>query len=93
MALVGREDRLEARRLNAVLERGESLLVETQVFVELEEDGRRFRMGGTVSGAHDVSLAADPSSELLRIAQDAREVHLGCSWRRNTQTHGRRGVN
>jgi hypothetical protein len=44
--LVRREDRLEARRLEALLASGRVVLVETQVFVDLEDDGRGFSDGG-----------------------------------------------
>lgn len=41
LGLVGQEDRLEARRLEDLLESGRGVLVETQVFVDLEDGGRR----------------------------------------------------
>jgi hypothetical protein len=52
------------------------VFVETQVFAELDDDGRRFRIGGTIHGGTSVSPAADPTSTLLRIAKEARS-HLG----------------
>src|SRR5918994_1445090 len=42
LGLVGQEDRLEARRLEDLLESGRGVLVETQVFVDLENGGRRY---------------------------------------------------
>jgi hypothetical protein len=42
------------------------VFIEVQVFAELEDDGRRFRVGGTVERGDSVSAAADPTSEGLR---------------------------
>src|SRR5437899_8702980 len=50
--------------------------VEVQVFAELEDGGRHYRIGGTTTRGH-VSLTGDPTTALCRIADDARETHLG----------------
>ena len=53
------------------------VFVEVQVFADLEDDGEHVRVGGAVGRGESVSAAADPTSELLRIAHDARDTHLG----------------
>ena len=53
------------------------LLLEVQVFAELVDDGRHVRVGGSVGHGSSVSQAADPTTELLRIAHDARDTDLG----------------
>ena len=53
------------------------VLVEVQVFADPEDDGRRYRMGGTVGQGHAVRLSDDPTTALLGIAEEARQLHLG----------------
>ncbi len=50
---------------------------EAQVFAELEDDGERYRVGGTSRVGTAVPLCDDPTTALVRIAQRAREDHLG----------------
>ncbi len=76
LELVALQDRLEARRLEPAIQSGQAVLVEAHAFVAMEQDGEHYRVG-TTGGAQKVSLQADPTSELLRVAQAAREVHLG----------------
>jgi hypothetical protein len=69
------DDALERRRrLEGALERDELVLVETQVFVEV--DGRK-ALRGTTSAGHEVVLGEDVTNQLMAIAHEAREVHLG----------------
>src|SRR4051794_5602024 len=58
-------------------EKTNEVFVEFAVFADLEEDGCRYRMGGTVGRGDAVSLSDDPTTALLKIAQEARELHLG----------------
>ncbi len=53
------------------------VFVEVQVFADVEDDGRRYRIGGTVQQGEGVRLSDDPTTALLRIAQEARQLHLG----------------
>jgi hypothetical protein len=52
------------------------LRVEIQVFAELEDGPRPYRIGGSLDRA-SVSSTADPTKELVALAHEAREVHLG----------------
>jgi hypothetical protein len=61
----------------AIDEKTNKAFVEVQVFAEIEDEGRRYRVGGTVGRGDAVSLADDPTTALLRIAEEAREEHLG----------------
>ena len=61
----------------AVDEETSEVFVEVEVFADLEEHGRRYRMGGTVGRGAAVSLSGDPTTSLLEIAHDARELQLG----------------
>ena len=58
-------------------EKANQILIEVQVFAEVEEDGRRYRMGGTVQRGAAVSRSGDPTTPLLEIAHEARDTHLG----------------
>ena len=79
----GAELRLPRRALDetedpaAMDEKANEIFVEVQVFADLEEDERRYRVGGTVRRGDAVSLSGDPTTSLLEIAHDARETHLG----------------
>jgi len=53
------------------------VFIEVQAFAELDDDGRHVRVGGSVGHGSSVSPATDPTTELLRIAHDARDAHLG----------------
>jgi hypothetical protein len=53
------------------------VMIEVQVFAELEEDGAHQRIGGTSATGKVVPLSDDPTKALTQIAQEAREMHLG----------------
>jgi CspA family cold shock protein len=67
------EPRLERRRLRGELERGEVVVLEAQVFVEVEGE----RVGGTTSLGHELRLGEDVVNQLLKLASEEREQHLG----------------
>jgi len=52
------------------------VVVELQVFAELSENGTVSRTGGSVD-RQTVAAGTDPTTRLIEIALDAREVHLG----------------
>ena len=86
----GAELRLPRRALDetedpaAMDEKANEIFVEVQVFADLEEDERRYRVGGTVRRGDAVSLSGDPTTSLLEIAHDARSTRRRSilSWRR-----------
>jgi hypothetical protein len=53
--------------------------VVAQVFVEVEDVGRRYRVGGTtvLSSGYGIAPGSDPTTDLVRIAYETREEHLG----------------
>lgn len=53
------------------------LIIEVQVFADLEDSGRRYRVGGTVQRGPLVPLSEDPTTALVHIADEARQTHLG----------------
>jgi hypothetical protein len=55
---------------------GEVMLA-VQVFVDLDNEGSRSRVRGTVTAGEAVPLSEDPTRALVRIAQEARDMHLG----------------
>lgn len=61
----------------AVDERTGEVFVEAHVFAEMEDSGRRYRVGGSVAGGETLPLGEDPTTTLVRIAHEARELSLG----------------
>jgi hypothetical protein len=63
----------EERADRAAHKRGEILFVCWHVFANLEDDGRRFRVGGSWGGNRPIRLDEDPTSALLAVAEAARD--------------------
>ncbi len=76
LQLIALQNRLEARRLEAI-QSGQAVFIETHTFVDVERDGEHYRVNGTTAGPDEVSAQADPTSQLLRLAHGAREDRLG----------------
>ena len=53
--------------------------VVAQVFAEVEDGARRYRVGGTtvLSAGFGIAPGSDPTTALVRIAHETREEHLG----------------
>jgi hypothetical protein len=66
------EERVEA----AAYDRGELIHVGWHVFADLEDDGRRVRVGGSWGWERPIKLDEDPTSALNEIVEGER-YHLG----------------
>lgn len=65
------------RTLGHVLDsKPDEVMIEAQVFAEIEDDGACQRIGGTSTAGNVVTLSDDPTKALVQIAQGAREGHL-----------------
>ena len=65
---------LHERQLRAAEAAGEFVLVDAGTFAEIEVDGEVHRIGGAQSIGNQVGLGADPTSQLLEIAERVREL-------------------
>jgi hypothetical protein len=63
----------EDHAIAARVEAGTVVRTARRLFVELEEDGRRFPWAGGWSSGPDVDIGSDPTSVLVAAAYDARE--------------------
>ena len=72
-------DNWDEDTLRQVRGTSDGLVVEAQVFVDVEDDGRRFRVGGTtgLGAGMTVPTDADPTTALVQAAYETREMHLG----------------
>jgi hypothetical protein len=63
---------------HAVPPAGETPVV-AQVFAEVDDGARRYRVGGTtvLSPGFGIAPGSDPTTALVRIAYETREEHLG----------------
>src|SRR4051812_27080560 len=66
----------EAAQPQAVDPASGELMVEIQIFAELEASGRKGRIGGSTDRAA-ISATEDPTKRLVDLAEEARELHLG----------------
>ena len=74
----GVELRLRTADAYAALERGDDpgeVAIEAQVFTDVADDGRRYRVGGVTAWSEGWVLASgfDPTSALVAIADEMRE--------------------
>jgi hypothetical protein len=57
----------------AAQERGELAIVCWHVFAIVDDDGRRFRLGGSFGGHYPIKLNEDPTNTLLKVVRAARD--------------------
>lgn len=61
----------QERAHKAADERGEIVFVSWHVFADLEDEGRRFRVGGSFGGHSAIRLDEDPTTALLGVVENA----------------------
>jgi len=64
----------EERAEQAAYERGEIVYVGWQVFADVEDEGRRYELGGSAGGEYAIRLDEDPTTGLLEVLDYARDA-------------------